>query len=95
MLLLSDTHEERWDVHELSADGDVLLSDENASVMDGSSELSLLNLSLEAALEELGGGKSEHIIELALRVLQETKAHHTSDKGLTYCSNIKLDSQLL
>lgn len=85
MLLLSDTDEEGWDVNELLADGDVLLSDENTGVVNRLSELSLLDEGLESALKELGGSQTEHIIELALSILQETKAHHTSDKGLTYC----------
>jgi len=84
VLLLGHTHEERWDVHHLSADSDVLLSDEHAGVMHGLGELSLLDLGLETALEELGGGKSEDVIELALAVLQESESHHTSDEGLAF-----------
>lgn len=84
MLLLADAHEEGWNVDHLSADGDVSLSDEDARVVNGLGELSLLDLGLEATLKELGGGQSEHIIELPLVLLQESEAHHTSDEGLTY-----------
>ena len=84
MLLLADTDEEGWDVDHLSSDGDVSLSDENAGVVNGLGELSLLDLGLETSLKELGGGQTEHIIELSLGVLKESEAHHTSDEGLTY-----------
>jgi len=60
------------------------LVDEDTSVMDRLSELSLLNQSLESSLKELGGCQTEHIIEFALVVLQKTKSDHTSDKGLTF-----------
>ena len=84
MLLGGDSHHEGGNVDHLLADGDVSLSDENAGVVNGLSELSLLDLGLETSLKELGGGQTEHIIELSLGVLKESEAHHTSDEGLTY-----------
>merc|ERR1711976_256657 len=35
-------------------------------------------------LEELRGGQTEHIIELALVVLQQTKSDHAADQGLAF-----------
>ena len=60
------------------------LSDENASVMNRLGELSLVDQGLESPLQELGGGQTKDVIELALVVLQKSKSHHTSDEGLTY-----------
>lgn len=83
-LLLGNTHQEGWNVDCLFADCDVFLSDKNTGVMDRSCDSTLLDQSLESALQELGGSKTENKIELALVVLQEAKSYHTSDKGLTY-----------
>ena len=84
MLLGADAHHEGGDVDHLLADGDVALADEDAGVMDGAGEVALLDEGLEAAFQELGGRQTEHIIELALVVLQETESDHAADQGLTY-----------
>ena len=84
VLLGSDTHHEGGDVDRLLADSDVALEDEDASVVDGLSKVALLDEGLEATLEELRGGQTEHIIELALVVLQKTKSDHAADQGLAY-----------
>jgi hypothetical protein len=84
VLLGGNAHHEGGDVDHLLADGDVLLADENASVMDGVSEVTLLDESLESSLKELGGGQTEDVIELALIVLEESESHHSADEGLTY-----------
>ena len=90
-LLLGDTNKEGWDVDHLFSDSDVSLTDEDTGLVNGSGINSLHNQSLESSLQELGSSKSEDIIELALRVLQESESDHTSDKGLTYFNrNIKL-----
>ena len=84
VLLRGDAHHERGDVDRLLADSDVLLEDEHAGVVDGLSEVALLNEGLETTLKELRGGQTEHIIELALVVLQQTKSNHAADQGLAY-----------
>ncbi len=84
VLLRADTDHEGGNVDGLLANGDVLLVDEHAGVMDGVGESALLDQSLKAALEELGGGQTEHIIEFALVVLEETESDHSADEGLTY-----------
>ena len=84
VLLGADTHHEGGDVDHGLANGDVSLEDEDTGVVNGVGEVALLDESLESALEELGGGQTEHIIELALVVLQETESHHSADEGLTY-----------
>lgn len=84
MLLRRDTNHEGWDVDHGLADGNVSLEDEDAGVMDRAGEVALLDEGLQSAFKELGGGQSEHIIELALVVLQETESDHSTDEGLTY-----------
>jgi hypothetical protein len=84
VLFAGDAHHKLGDVDHLFADSNVLLADENTSVMDGVSKLALDNESLETAFQELSNGQTEDVIELALRVLKETKTHHAADKGLTY-----------
>lgn len=80
---MGDANEEGWDVDHLLANSDVSLGDEDASVMDGGGELSLLDQSLKSSLKELGGGQTENVIELALVILQKSKSNHSSDEGLT------------
>ena len=84
MLLRADTDHEGWDVDSLLSNGDVLLEDQDASVVDRVGESALLDQGLKAALQELGRGQTEHIIEFALVVLEETKSDHSTDEGLTY-----------
>lgn len=95
MLLLGQTDEEGGNVDHLLADGDVSLSDEDAGMMCRLGELPLGDLGLQAALEELGGSESQHVIELELVGAQQAKAVETSDQGLTYCTEINLASQML
>lgn len=83
MLFAGNAHQELGNVNHLLADSNVLLADENTSVMDGVGELALDNEGLEAALQELGNGQTENVIEFALRILEETKTYHAADKGLT------------
>lgn len=87
VLLRADSHEVAGNVDELLADGDVSLSNENTSVMNGVGELSLGNDGLETSLHHLGKGETEHVIELSLIFLEETESNHSSDKGITYINN--------
>ncbi len=84
VLLRADTHHEGGNIDSLLANSDVFLEDHDAGMMDGGSQVALLDESLETSLKELGGGQTEHIIELALVVLEQTKSHHSADEGLTY-----------
>ena len=61
----------------------VLLANENASVMDRLCESLLENKRLQAALKEIVGLKSEDIIELVLGVVEETILVHTGHQGLS------------
>ena len=83
MLLAGSADVEAGDVDELVADADVTLADEDAGVVDGLGEALLVDLGLEATLEELLGGELEDGIEIELVVRQETVARHASEEGGT------------
>ena len=87
VLLRADSHQVAGDVDELLSNRDVSLSDEHAGVMHRVGELSLGNDGLEASLHHLGEGKTQHVIELSLILLEETESNHSSDKGITYINN--------
>ena len=84
VLLGADTDQEGWNIDSLLADSDVFLEDHDAGLMDRGGKVALLDERLQTAFKELGGGQTEHIIELALVVLEQTKSHHSADEGLTY-----------
>ena len=63
---------------------DVLLSDEDTSVVDRVGELTLHHEGLQTTFHELGDGKTQDVIELAFSFFEETEADHTADKGITY-----------
>ena len=83
VLLRGNTDHEGWDVDHLLSDSNVLLVDEDTSVMDGVGDLSLHDEGLKAALHELSDGKTQDVIEFSLGLLEETKADHTADESLT------------
>lgn len=83
VLLRGSAHEEGWDVDHLLADRDVSAADQNTGMVDGGGQLALEDERLQASLHELSDSKSQHIIELALRLLDETQSDHTSDDGFT------------
>lgn len=89
VLLRGGADHEAGLVNHLLANGDVSAADQDASVMDRGSQLALDDEGLQASLHELSDRKSQHVIELALRLLEETKSNHASDDGLT-CKNEKL-----
>ena len=82
MLLGRGSNNERWDVDHLLADGDVSSSDQDASVVNRRGELALEHEGLKASFHQLSDSESEHVIELALRLLEQTKSDHASDDGL-------------
>lgn len=86
-MLGGTSDEERGDVDHLLADSDVSLSDEDAGLMYGSSEVSLDDEGLESAFHELVDGQTEDIIELTLVLVEETKSDHALDEGITYYKN--------
>ena len=83
VLLGGDTDHVGWNVDHLLGDSDVLLSDQNASVLDRLGELSLHDEGLEATLHELGDVETQDEIELLLFLREETHSNHTAEEGLT------------
>lgn len=84
VLLGAHTDHEGGNIDSLLADSDVLLEDHNTGVMDGVSEVALLDEGLQSTLQELGRSQTEDVIELALVVLEESESDHSADEGLTY-----------
>lgn len=82
VLLGGNADHEGRDVDHLLSNGDVLLADEDAGVVDAGGELTLDDEGLESALKELSDGETKDVIELAFGVLEETELDHTADKGL-------------
>ena len=81
MLLGVDTDHERRDIDDLLPDADVPLPDQDAGVVDGFSEAQFEDEGLEAALEDVGGGQGEDVVELGLRLVQEAVAVHAAHQG--------------
>jgi len=79
------TDEEGRNVHELLANTDVTLKDQDTSVMDGASELGLEDDGLETTLKEVLVLKSKNVIELVL-VLREN-AHLV--KATKHCTTLE------
>ena len=86
MLFRRNTDHEGRNVHHLLTNSDVLLSDEDTSVVDRVGELTLHHEGLQTTFHELGDGKTQDVIELAFSFFEETEADHTADKGITYIS---------
>lgn len=84
VLFRADSNQETWNVHELFTNSNVSLSDENSSVMNGVSELSLGNESLKSSLHDLGEWETQYVIELSFVFLEHSKSNHSSDKSITY-----------
>lgn len=84
VLLRADSDQVAWDVDELFANSNVSLSDENSGMMDGVSELSLGNESLESSLHDLRRGKTQDVIELSFILLQHSESNHSSDKSIAF-----------
>ena len=61
---------------------DVPLSDEDSGVVNGFGETQFEDLRLEATLEEVFDGKTQNVIELHLRFVQNTDAHQTAEEGI-------------
>ena len=76
-------YHERGDGNELLAVRDLSLADEDAGLVDGLGQGSLVHEGLKSSLHEEGDGQTEDKIEFTLLALKETESHHTSDKSLT------------
>ena len=59
------------------------LADENASMVNGLGESELEDESLKTTLQEIRNLKGEHVIELSLGLIEDTKAKQTTEDGGT------------
>lgn len=84
MLFRSCPDSESRNVDELAAHTDVALLDEHSCVVDRLGKPLLVDLGLEAAFQELLGGKLENEIEFELIVSQESVATHSAEEGGTF-----------
>jgi len=82
VLLRVEADNERGDVDDLLADADVALADEDTSVVDRLGEAELEDLGLETALKEVLGLKGKDVVETHARVVEDTNANKTTDKGV-------------
>lgn len=80
VLLTVSADKEGRNVNDLLADADVALTDEDASVVDGLSQVQLEDLGLEAALHEDLSGELEDIIKRVLILSHETIALEAADE---------------
>ena len=78
-----NTDGERRDVHELTANTDVALADEDAGLVNRLGVLVLEDLGLKTALEQLGGGELQDKVKALLLLTEEAVANHTAEEGIT------------
>ena len=81
MLLRGRADVERWHVNDLVAHTDVALADEHTRMVDALGKRLLVDLRLQASLEEFLGRKLQHFIEFELVVGEQTISVHASQKG--------------
>jgi hypothetical protein len=62
----------------------VTLADQHASVVDALCEAKLVHARLQAALEEVFGLESEHIVEFHARFVQHAYAHQSADQRVAF-----------
>ena len=61
---------------------DVPLSDEDSGVVNGFGESQLKDLRLQATFEEVFDRKTQNVIQLHLRLVQNPDAHQTAQEGI-------------
>ena len=83
MALTVTTDKEGRNVHELLANTDVTLKDQDTSVVDGASELALENDGLKTTLKEILVLKSKNVIELVLVLRKDAHLVKTTEHCTT------------
>lgn len=84
VLLGVETDDERRNVHNLLADTNVTLADENTGVVDSLGETQLEDASLKATLQEILDLQGEHVIELHARLIEDTDTDETANEGIAF-----------
>ena len=84
VLLGVETDDERGNVHDLLADADVALLDEDTGVVDRLGETELVDAGLEAALQEILSLEGKDVIELHAGLVKDTDADQTANEGIAF-----------
>lgn len=80
LLRIHVNHEGRR-VHDLAADADVSLADQNTGVVDGLSHTGSEHHSLKSALHQLGSAQLQNVVELLLLLGDQSQTSHAADDG--------------
>merc|ERR1719272_2635405 len=80
VLLGIQANHERRNVDELLANPDVTLLDQHAGVVVRLGHVLLEDDGLEATVEELLDGQTEHIVELGLGLVEDTEAQEAAEE---------------
>ena len=82
MLLGVKTDNERGNVHDLLADADVTLTDEDTGVVDGLGKTELVDASLQATLQEVLDLQGKDVIELHAALVEDTDTDQTANESI-------------
>ena len=80
LLRIHVNHEGRG-VHDLAADADVSLADQNTGVVNGLSHSGSEHHSLKSALHQLGSAQLQNVVELLLLLRDQSQTSHAADDG--------------
>merc|ERR1719461_1632173 len=83
VLLGVDTDQEGRDVADLLANADMALLNQTTRVMDGLRDTQLEHDSLKTTLQDLGRSQTQHEIQRALGLGQQSKTNHTTQQSIT------------
>ena len=83
VLLTVNANQETGHVADLPANPDVPLADQRPGVVVAPGDLQLEHLSLQTTFHELRDGQTQHVIQLALVLVQQTQTSHAAQEGLT------------
>ena len=84
MLLSINSNDEGWLVDDLLSDSDVLLLDEDTSMVNRCSQSELEDDGLESSLKEILNLQLQDVIELLSRFVQKTKSSQSSQQSRTF-----------
>ncbi len=73
----------RCNLHDHASAPDVALADEDTSVVDGLGQTELEHLGLQAAVKEVLGLETQHVVELQLGLVQDAIANQAPQNGIT------------
>jgi hypothetical protein len=82
VLLGVKTDNERGNVHDLLADADVTLTDEDTGVVDGLGKTELVDASLQATLQEVLDLQGKDVIELHAALVEDTDTDQTANERI-------------